>query len=137
MCEKRKTGRYEEGARNRQAALDYINAHPGAKAPDIIKALGWDKIGGSARLQKMADAEELSRVTAWYDGVNSAGYRYCQKTFAYTALVIKTRQAEAVDVKESESRPGVIRNDPSKHSPNRNDAQGSGVEFCGIRSTLG
>lgn len=90
------TGRYEESARNRQAILDYLNANPGKMGPEIIKALGLDKVVGSDRLGKMYRRGELSREKAMYCGVNSAGKNFCMGTFAYTARVIKTAGADEV-----------------------------------------
>jgi len=134
-----KTGRYEEGARNRQAVLDFVIAHPWAKAPEIIDALKLGKVSGAIRLQKMAEAGELTRRPVWFERINSIGIRSCQKTFEYNAVVLKTRLGDEIEAKQREAeRPGVIRNDPSKHAPHKNqDAQGAGCPFCGIRSTLG
>lgn len=91
-----KCGRYIEGARNRQAALDYINANPGQMAPDIIRALGWDKIGGSDRLGKMYIARELDRERCVYTGVNEQGRKFNMTTYRYTARVQKTRGADEI-----------------------------------------
>lgn len=135
-----KTGRYEEGARNRQAVLDYVILHPWAKAPEIIEALKLGKVAGAIRLQKMAEVfKELERRPVFYERYNSIGIWSCQRTFEYRALVEKTRFSDDIEAKRQEiERPGVIRNDPSKHSPLKNqDAQGSICRHCGIRSTLG
>ena len=87
----------------------------------------------------LAEAGELTRRPVWFERINSIGIRSCQKTFEYNAVVLKTRLGDEIEAKQREAeRPGVIRNDPSKHAPHKNqDAQGAGCPFCGIRSTLG
>lgn len=91
-----KSGRYAEGQRNRQAALDYINRNQGAKGPDIFSALGWDKVTGATRLAKMTVNGELSREKCVYQGVNVFGQPYAMTTYAYTARVKRTRGADEV-----------------------------------------
>ena len=135
-----KTGRYEEGARNRQAVLDFVIAHPWAKAPEIIKFLKLGKQSGARRLQQMVETfKELERRPVFHERINSIGIRSVQRTFEYRALVERTRLCDEIDAKQREAeRLGVVRNDPSKHAPLRNqNAQGSTCEFCGIRSALG
>lgn len=135
-----KTGRYEEGARNRQAVLDYVIANPWAKAPEIIAALRLGKVSGAIRLERMTNIfKELERRPVLFERINSIGIRSCQKTFEYRALVEKTRFSDDIEAKQKEAEhPGVTRNDPSKHAPHKNqDAQGSGSAFSGIRSGLG
>lgn len=87
------TGRYREGQARRQAALDYINSQPDgtALAPDIIRDLGWEYHGGSARLCRMVKIQELTREQVKYrrDNVNVSTYRY-------RALMLKTRDADEV-----------------------------------------
>lgn len=99
------TGRYMEGQARRQAALDYLNAQPNrcALATDIISALGWEKVGGAARLGKMVAQGELEREQVKYrkNGANISTYRY-------RALLVKTRDAADVVskiVKSQKDRP--------------------------------
>ena len=105
-----KTGRYEEGARNRQAILDYVNANPGKMGPEIIKALGLDKVTGADRLGTMYRRGELDREKATFCGINSAGKRFCMGTFAYTALVKTTMGADEMLNRVSEN----LRDDSDK-----------------------
>lgn len=91
-----KCGRYVEGAQNRQKALDYINAHPNQTGPEIIEALGWDKVGGSDRLGKMYLARELDRELCQHSGINANGKKFNITTYRYTARVTKTRGADEV-----------------------------------------
>ena len=92
------TGRYREGQVRRQNALDYINSQPTktALAPDIIRDLGWEYVGGSARLTKMVKQGELSRVKARYRKTCEDGKGVNVATYRYTALVTVTRDAEDV-----------------------------------------
>lgn len=85
--------RYELAESRRQAALDYIIANPGAKAPQIIAALEWHPVSGSDRLSDMTDKGELSRVPASCRAAKLGGFTQMVKTYAYTALVTKTRSA--------------------------------------------
>ena len=98
-----KIGRYVEGARNRQEILDYLISNPGSLAPDIIRNLGLDKVAGSDRLGKMYSRGELSRVKAIYHGVNTKGKSFSMWTYAYTAKVTKTVNADAMLRKVAEN----------------------------------
>lgn len=111
--------RYERAELIRQAAIDYLIANPGTKAPQIIAALKWHPVTGADRLADMTDRGELSRVAA----LHRAG-RQMVKTYAYTALVTKTRSAAKTvkDVTENlkhpaERRPRVVV--PEFRDPNR------------------
>lgn len=59
-----KTGRYQEGAYNRQQVLDYLHDHPGATAIEILAAVRIGKTNGSTLLRRMTEMGELSRVKA-------------------------------------------------------------------------
>lgn len=129
-----KVGRYVEGAINRQAALDYINAHQGSITPEIIKALGWKQAEGSNRLARMCSMGELRREHCVIKLMNSKGVSTSVATFRYYALVEKTRDAVRVAVKvaknvnqkskrEEETEklpPWIIRNVDPNRPPIRN-----------------
>lgn len=151
-----KTGRYVEGATNRQKALDYINAHPNQTGPEIIEALGWDKVGGSDRLGKMYLARELDRVRCQHSWINANGKKFNITTYRYTARVIKTRGADEVlqtmaenlksdgqKAREKEAkaktRPAWVSgptNPDRKPIPNQ-DGQGSGRSRVWVGSSAG
>lgn len=89
------TTRYEQAATHRQNALDYIIAHPGATAPEIINALNWhNKAVGSDRPADMVERGELSRKKATITVINAAGTRSVINTYAYTARTNKTKSAD-------------------------------------------
>lgn len=92
---KHRSGRYIEGAINRQKVLDYLNANPGHNAVQIEQAL---KLGTnlSTLLRRMTEMNELARVPVIYTAPNVLGVIQAQRTFAYTALVKATRNADAV-----------------------------------------
>ena len=80
---------------NRQKVLDYLNANPGHNAVQIEQAL---KLGTnlSTLLRQMTEMNELTRVPVIYTAPNVLGVIQAQRTFAYTALVKETRNADAV-----------------------------------------
>jgi len=86
-----RTGRYQEGAYNRQQVLDYLHDNPGATAIEILAAVRIGKTNGATLLRRMSDMGELSRVKALYKTPD--GHRI---TYAYTALVRETRNADTV-----------------------------------------
>ena len=93
-----KTGRYMEGQQNRQAILDYVNAHPGAFGPEIQDALGIDKSTGAGRLQRMTNSGELRREREIYEGIDRDGNQYKNLSFRYWALVKTTRSQQDVAI---------------------------------------
>lgn len=106
--------RYTKAAALRQAALDYIIANPGTTGPEILTALGWDitkagKSVGADRLRDMADQGELSRTKAVKVRINAKGHRVEIQTFAYTALVTKTRSAAEVLIGLSENLASLVK----------------------------
>lgn len=60
----------------RQKVLDYVNAHPGANAPEIIKHLGCLKNTGSSLLKRMSDSDEVRRKEIIMEGSCSAFQTY-------------------------------------------------------------
>lgn len=89
--------------RMRQDALDYVNAHPGASGPDIIRALEWDRNSGSGRLMAMVTNGELARQPMVIQTMTKSGHLHQYCSYAYTALVKVTKPAEAVmeEIRES------------------------------------
>lgn len=126
------TTRHEQAATHRQDALDYIIAHPGATAPEIINALSWHtKAVGSDRLADMVERGELSRKRATITVINAAGTRSVINTYAYTALVDKTTSADKM-------ASTVAANLESKKKPKAKPATptGSYVHIGGKRTDL-
>lgn len=83
--------RFTQAAIDRQTALDYIIAHPGATAPEIVAAMGWQKSMGADRLRDMTDHGELTRRSVITEIINKHGFPARLRTYAYTAFVTKTR----------------------------------------------
>lgn len=88
--------RFTQAAIDRQTALDYIIANPGAYGPDIVAATGLDgstnaKSVGSDRLRDMAEHGEVSRTPVIIEIVTKQGYTAKIRTYTYTALKTKTR----------------------------------------------
>lgn len=79
--------RHERAEEFRQAALDYIIAHPGALGPEIAAALGWTLALAAGRLTTMARRGEVRRSKVTH------GMTW---TYTYTAAVSKTKSAHAV-----------------------------------------
>lgn len=88
--------RLVESQMMRQQAIDYITAHPGALAVEVIMHCGWTHTSGSSRLNQMVKDGELSRVPAVCMVKTMYGQDRPQKTFAYTALIKETRTAVSV-----------------------------------------
>lgn len=88
--------RYEDAASKRQAALDYINDHPGSLGPDVCEALGWKQDVGTRILARMSDMGELLRLEAVMTRPNELGVLHSQRTHAYTARVRVTEPATQV-----------------------------------------
>lgn len=88
--------RYTQAEEYRQKALVYITANPGALAPDIAIALKLHKSTSADMLREMAEAGELERTPITTRRVNSRGVNAALKTYAYRALVTKTRTAAEV-----------------------------------------
>lgn len=79
--------RHERAEEYRQAALDYIIAHPGALGPEIAAALGWPLALAAGRLTTMARRGEVRR--------SKVTHRMTW-TYSYTAAVSKTKSAHAI-----------------------------------------
>lgn len=91
--------RYELAEEKRQAALDYINANPGANAPQIIaamKAIYRTDGGITDRLREMTLAGELQREKVVSRVKRADGFGTNLITYVYTALVEKTRAASEI-----------------------------------------
>lgn len=89
--------RLRKAQEDRQAALDYINANPGALGPNITAALGWKAASGAGRLEHIVmSLGELRREPAEFVRVNCNGVAQKQQSFAYYALVKTTKSAEEV-----------------------------------------
>lgn len=96
--------RFTQAAIDRQNVLDYINANPGARGPEITAAMGWNKSPrlkciGADRLRDMTFNGELSRTPVSMEIINKHGHPGVLNTYAYTALKTVTR-SEA-DVRKS------------------------------------
>ena len=85
--------RFTQAAIDRQTALDYIIANPGAYAPDIVAAMGLQdaKSVGALRLSNMVANGEVSRKSVTIEIINKNGHKAKLNTYAYTALTSKTR----------------------------------------------
>lgn len=88
--------RFEKSAKERQRALDYINANPGCYAPDVVAAMKWNKSMGAGRLAQMETLGEVRREAATITRKNSLGVVVPQHTFKYWGLKKFTRQPDAV-----------------------------------------
>lgn len=88
--------RFTKAAEERQAALDYIIANPGASGPDVVTAMGLHKTAnsksmGADRLRDMENYGEVSRSPVTITIINKQGFPAKLRTYAYTALKTKTR----------------------------------------------
>ena len=83
--------RFTQAAIDRQAALDYIIANPGASAPDIVAAMGVSRTVGAGRLIDMVGHGEIARTPTTIQIINKHGHKVTLHTYAYTALVTKAR----------------------------------------------
>lgn len=128
--------RYELAESRRQAALNHINANPGALGPEIIAALGWDKVSGADRLGDMADRGELSRVPAITRITKASGYTTTVSTYAYTALVTKTKSADetrrdvSANLKAAKATRSVVSHPRSFRDENRPPIRNQGGQGC-------
>lgn len=88
------TGRYKQGEENRQKMLDLMNAQPGITTPEIVKATGMklNTVSNILRNLFVQYGEVTRRKVVFHTGVQAIS------TYAYTALVTKTRSAEAVTI---------------------------------------
>lgn len=88
--------RFTKAAIDRQTALDYIIANPGAYGPEIVAFMGWHKSVGADRLRDMADHGEIERTKAVMWAKNVKGHKAAIHTHTYIALVTKARSAADV-----------------------------------------
>lgn len=94
-------GRYAEGMRNRQKALNFIIKNPGATSPEIAAHVGGDKAANSNRLTRMTDDGDVSRELTQYSYRNEAGALCNVSTYAYTALRKKVLPTSEVKAEKS------------------------------------
>ncbi len=89
-----RTGRYEIGASNRQAVLDFMHSQDrdtGFFASEIADALSINQAVMSKRLMVMSDIGELRRERIIRHGVNAVGVHYSQLTYIYWPLTRNTQ----------------------------------------------
>jgi hypothetical protein len=149
-----KTGRFADGERSRQKALNYIIANPGAVGPQISAAMGWRNDVTTPRLTRMMDNGDVERELTQYSYRNERGGLVNITTYAYTALRTKTRAAEemrevmvenmlgtkraqAINTMREGLQPGVIRNiDPDRKPIPNQGGQGATRRMVHIGSSL-
>lgn len=88
--------RLQQAESNRQDAIDYILEHAGALSDEIASVLGWSQAACTGRLSSMCERGELSREPIEKRIINKNGNTAVIRTFAYTALVEKTKSAAEV-----------------------------------------
>jgi hypothetical protein len=87
-------GPVRTGVENCQRVLDYIKANPGATTPHIAAAMEWTPNATNKRLRRMAERGEVRDTHAMHESTRLDGTRSVQRTFAYVALVDRTRSIE-------------------------------------------
>lgn len=142
--------RYTQAEEYRQKALDYITANPGALAPDIAAAIKLHKSTSADMLREMAEAGEVERAPITTRRVNSRGVNAALRTYAYRALVTKTRTAAEVIALVSKNvnrkpepkpepqpwRTGTYNADPNRKPIRNQRAQGAVRRRAWIGSSL-
>lgn len=134
--------RFTQAAIERQAALDYIIANPGAYGPDVVAAMGLReaKSRGALRLSDMVEHGEVSREPVTIQIINKNGHKAPLCTYAYTALVTKPRDESDMRKRMTENFGGtkeVVKAAPDRmRDPNRKpipNQGGQGNFPCSIR----
>ena len=90
-----KVGRSEEGRKNRQAILDYLNANPESSAKQMCTALGVEY---HPLLTRLRDMRRMQEIKGRFVGAKADGY------LVFSALVTTTAEKYPADKAKEERR---------------------------------